>query len=261
MPQPINRIIPDPHCYLDNNALADKPDLAILVTQIFSTWARIEQRLSFLLVRVLGADAAPALAMFETLTAQHLQIGALLAAAEATLSADDFDVFQAAISVADSAQAPRNHLAHWAWGGCKQRPALLTLADPKMLHERDFRVAKRIHTAKSVQDVDPMEVAELNMFDPSGILAYSKADLERALRDLKEAYLVLNLVETYIDPRLDATIGHYYADFAVTRDELRDGALEKLNDLRLFGEALARRVASRKSTPQPPHGSNPKGSA
>jgi hypothetical protein len=64
MPQPINRIVPNPHCYLDNNILADKPDLAILVTRIFATWAGIEQRLNFILVRVLGADAAPALRWF-----------------------------------------------------------------------------------------------------------------------------------------------------------------------------------------------------
>jgi hypothetical protein len=246
---------------LDNNILEGKPDLAILVTQIFSTWARIEQRLSFLLVRVLGADAAPALAMFATLTAQHLQIGALLAAAEAALPPDDFDIFQAAISVADGAQAPRNHLAHWAWGGCKQRPELLTLANPKMLHQRDFRVARKIHTAKATDPVDPMEVAELNLFDASEILAYSKADLERALRDLKEAYQVLNLVEMYVDPRFEAALSHYYSDFEATRDELRDGALQQLNEKRLFREGLARRVAGRKSTPQSRHGSSPQDSA
>jgi hypothetical protein len=51
--------------------------MAILITKIFATWASIEQQLNFLLVRVLGANAAPALAMFETLTAQRLQLKAL----------------------------------------------------------------------------------------------------------------------------------------------------------------------------------------
>jgi hypothetical protein len=197
--------------------------------------------MNFLLVRVLGADSAPALAMFATLTAQHLQIGALLAAAEASVSPEDFDIFQAAISVADSAQTPRNHLAHWAWGGCKQRPALLTLANPKMLHDRDFRVAKKVHTAQADQPVDVWELAALNLFDESEILAYSKADLERALRDLKEAYEVLCLVEMYIDTRFERSLGHYYADVDLTREELRAGALGQLNEKRLFREALARR--------------------
>ena len=71
MPQPINRMVPDPHVYLDNSALSDKPEMAILVTQIFATWARIEQELSFLLVRVLGANSAPAIAMYSALPSQY----------------------------------------------------------------------------------------------------------------------------------------------------------------------------------------------
>jgi hypothetical protein len=106
MPQPINRVVPDAHVILDTNPLFDKPDYAILVTQIFSTWARIEHLLRIILLRILGADATPALAMFESLTAQHLQLTALEAAAKAALNTEDYEIFQAAISVADSAQTP-----------------------------------------------------------------------------------------------------------------------------------------------------------
>jgi Helix-turn-helix len=59
MPQPIDRIVPDPHVYLKTDILQDKPEFAILVAEIFSVWARIEQELSLLLIRVLGANAAP----------------------------------------------------------------------------------------------------------------------------------------------------------------------------------------------------------
>src|SRR4051812_31129463 len=121
MPQPINRIVPNAHVILRTTVLNDKPDFAILVAQIFATWARIEQQLSFLLVRVLGAQAAPAIAMYSTLTAQHLQLGALDAAAKAGLQEGDYQVFKAAVLVADMAQTPRNHLAHWTWAECKDR--------------------------------------------------------------------------------------------------------------------------------------------
>jgi hypothetical protein len=146
--------------------LENKPDLAILVCEIFAVWARIEHQLSFLLVRVLGANAAPALAMHATLTAQHLQLGALQAAASAALTTDDLEVFKACVSVAESVQTPRNHLAHWIWAGCRQ---LLVLADPKMLHNRDFRVAKLIQTAPTPVEADAMEVAAANRFDLSEI--------------------------------------------------------------------------------------------
>jgi hypothetical protein len=52
MSQPINRIVPDAHVILKTDALHDKPDYAILVTRIFSAWARVELELSILLVRI-----------------------------------------------------------------------------------------------------------------------------------------------------------------------------------------------------------------
>src|SRR5947208_3209825 len=103
MPHPFSRIVPDAHIYLDTDILTDKPDMALLVTKIFAVWASIEQDLSFLLVRVLGADAAPAIAMHATLTAQHLQNSALQAAARAALPKDKFEVFQAVMSITESA--------------------------------------------------------------------------------------------------------------------------------------------------------------
>ena len=259
MPHPINRIVPNPHVFLDNTILKDKPDYAILVCEIFATWARIEQELDFLLVRLLGPNAAPALAMYETLTAQHLQLGALNAAAKAILPTDELEVFQAATSVAEGAQTPRNHLAHWAWAGCKQRPDLLALADPDMLHQRDFNVAKKVHSNPA--ELSMLEVYTTNMFVDSKILAYSKSDLERALRDLKEAYMALYFLAMYIDPNYYVNLAHPYPEFRLTREETRSEALERLNGLRLFREALARIRAGRKSTPQSPRGSNPQGLA
>jgi hypothetical protein len=92
MPQPFDRVIPNPDDFVpDPTVLDDKPELAKLVASIFAHWAAIESYLGLLLVRILGADAAPAIAMFSTLTAQHLQMGALEAAAKAGLTPDECD--------------------------------------------------------------------------------------------------------------------------------------------------------------------------
>ncbi len=198
MPQRIDRIIPDPHVYLRSSILDDKPEFAVLVCKIFAVWARIEQRLAALMVRVLGAESAPALAMYSTLTAQHLQLGALDAAAKAKLPTDDYQIFKAALSVSDSAQVPRNHLAHWSWGGCKQLPDVLALADPKMISNRDYRLAKRAHTIETPESLDTMEIPNLIQFEKSQILAYRIGDLERAARDLEEAEEVIKAAVDYI---------------------------------------------------------------
>lgn len=244
MPQPISRIIPDPECYLDEEVLADKPDMAVLVTKIFATWASIEHQLSFLIVRVLGADAAPALAMFETLTAQHLQLRALEAAAKAKLSEEEFQIFLAAIATAESAQTPRNHIAHWSWCRCEQRPDLLVLANPKMLREQGFRILRAIAAKAGLQETMG---AALDM-DNSELLAYSKEDLERALRDLKEANTALMWAAAYLD--IDEIMHlNIVLQTKFERERTRDEVFLLLCSIRSFRAALGRISRARKKLP------------
>jgi hypothetical protein len=259
MPQPIDRIVPDPHVFLSPDVLADKPDLALLVCKIFAIWARIEQQLSVLLVRVLGADYEPALAIYSTLTAQHLQNRALDAAAKAILSVADYEIFCAAISVSESAQAPRNQLAHWSWGACKERPEFLVLADPKMLSARDIRLADRIHLPPPFEGrVSPHEVVDLIQFDKSRMLAYSKADLERAVRDLEQANTVIKNLVDYIDPAIAEGLYAHLPKWSRSREQIRVEALQVLNEQRLFREALNRSRTGEKRDPSPPHESSPR---
>jgi hypothetical protein len=260
MPQPINKIVPDAHVYLSYDVLQDKPELALLVCKIFAIWARIEQQLTVLLVRVLGADYEPAFAIYSTLTAQHLQNRALDAAAKATLSEDDYLIFSAAISVSESAQAPRNHLAHWSWGGCKQRPDLLVLADPKMISSRDIRIADRIHLPPPfTYGIGPLEIVNLIQFDNSRTLAYSKGDLGRAIRDLEEANTIIKTLVDYIDPAVTEQLYSHLPEFSQPRDQIRAEALQNLNEQRLFREALDRLRGGQRSNPPQPRGSNPQG--
>jgi hypothetical protein len=246
MPQPINRIVPNPHVYLDPNALKDKPDFAILVCQIFAVWATIEQELNFLFFVVLGADAAPAIAIYSELRTQALQGVALEAAAKAALSDHDYEIFKAAVSVANGVQTARNHLAHWAWAGCHERTDILALCDPKMIKERDFRVSKHLKSFDDLDKVDHTEYAILHLFDDSAILGYTKQDLERALRDIKEGARILSYLRYYLDPSPFAVIAKAYPNMAPEGD-IRASLLQTLKGHRLFREALDRTRASQKS--------------
>ena len=171
MPQPLNRVIPNGEFRPNESVLNDNPELAKLVASIFALWASIEHSLSLLLVSVLGADAEPAIAMFATLTAQHLQMGALEAAAKAALSPNDFEVFCAAISMIESVQTPRNHLAHWIWGTCEQLPDALLLAEPKAQKDRD-RDLKLAFERADGPDVN--EIINLSRYDPATVLVYRR---------------------------------------------------------------------------------------
>lgn len=259
MPQPINKIIPESETYITRGALDEMPEMARLVCRIFATWATIEQQLNFLFYLVLGTDSAPAIAIYAELRTQALQNVALEASAKAALTAEDFEIFKAAISVANSVQTPRNHLAHWTWGKCRERPDLLVLFDPQMLKNRDFTVQHNLHTAPDLNKIDLLAHTKLYYFDDAASLAYTQADLKRALRDLEQAQEILTNLRHYLRPRSLELLGLVAPDMAVPSEEIRPSLLAKLNDQRLFREALARIRASQKSTPKPPGGSNPQG--
>ncbi len=240
MPQPLNRVIPNgefnPIGIRPNESgiLDDKPELAKLVASIFGLWASIEQSLSLLLVSVLGADAEPVIAMFATLTAQRQQMGALEAAAKAALSPNEFDVFRAAISMTDSVQTPRNHLAHWIWGTCEQLPDALLLAEPKAQKDRE-RELKLAFERAGGPDVN--EIINLNRYDPATVLVHRRGDLERAKRDLEDAAFITALLTVYLDRKIRRDAKE--TDFEGQRVAgLREGMLRLFLDKRLFREAL-----------------------
>jgi hypothetical protein len=258
MPQPINKILPNARVILDTDVLDEKPDLAILVVKIFAVWASIERRLSVLLVHLLGADAVHAHAIFSILQTQALQTRALEAAAKSALSSDELDIFNAVLTVTNGVQKTRNRLAHWSWGKCVQRPDLLVLGDPEGLKERDTRMAA--HYQSLHPDATLLEIANANQFDLSRFYGYSKADLEREVRDLLEAEQIGFFFGNYLDPSFSVAHGKFFGD-PDAPDEIRALVLRQLNEKRLFREALAQIHANRKSIPQTPHGSNPQGPA
>lgn len=242
MPQPLNRVVPNAHAFLNANVLSDKPDLAILVAKIFATWAWIEHELSLLLIRILGADADAALAMFSVLTSQSLQMMALEKAAKAALPTDDHNIFLAALAVTNSAQAPRNHLAHWVWGGCEQLPDALVLANPKILKNQDTIRAKHFQSPPLFEAMTWEKMYELYEFDQSSMLVYRKQDLERAERDLSAASQTVFLLQAYLDPTFLAgalkTLHH--EDHQRIRDGTRARVLRELSEIPLFRASLDR---------------------
>jgi hypothetical protein len=260
MPQPLTRIVPRAEVLFNPNVLADKPDMAALVCNIFAIWAKIEFELSLLMVRVLGADAAPALAMYAKLNTQNLQMVALEAAAKAALSADEFEVFEAMVSITDSVQTPRNHLAHWIWGGCKERPDLLVLADPRILKEREARLASHFQ-ARDASKLSWNDFALVAQFDQGSVLAYSKADLERAAHDLNETDDALLVFEMFLHP--DLKQNPLKVMVTHSPEEIRAEALRKLNEKRLFREALLRlqRKGQQSSPPETPESPRPEDQA
>lgn len=234
MPQPLSRVRSGATAR-QRPAATDHlpPKYAALVAGIFSYSSLIEYRLTLLLVRILGADAEPALAMFSTLEAQHLQLRALEAAAKSALDETEYDIFKATIAVAKSVQAPRNQLAHWIWAHCPELPNALLLADPKSAKDRDREFTRALESGET----DVAKISALNTFDPSQVQVYREADLEQARQNLEEANQITFLTIVYLDGTFRGLIAPLpWSKKSPTRDQL----FQQLYRLRLFQEAWDR---------------------
>jgi hypothetical protein len=193
-------------------------------------------------------------AIFSILQTQALQTKAMEAAAKSALSSDDLAIFDAVLTVVNGVQKTRNRLAHWAWGKCLQRPDLLLLADPDGLKNWDTRTAAYFQSLKPGEATLWGGLTETPIFDISKFYGYSKADLEREVRDLLDAEQIAYFLQSYLDPAFAVAHAKLFNE-PENPEEIRALVLRQLNEKRLFAEALAQIRARRKSTP--PDGSNP----
>jgi hypothetical protein len=148
--------------------------------------------------------------------------------------------------IIDSVQTPRNHLAHWVWGRCQQRPDLLALVDPKMFKANEiyFRrfVAKGFEVPADLAEAEAQ--AKKEFLDLDHVLAYSKDDLQRAKRDLLEAREILLAFGVFLNPQYLKTLftnritGKFMDKLNVA--DIRAQFLTRLNEFRLFQEAIDR---------------------
>lgn len=182
-PKPLNQLTRKPVGYVTGpDGLHHRPELAKLVMDMIATWSIIEARLSNVLVKLLGAQARPAMAMFSALTSSQAQIAALKAAAITILPPPYRKTFEAAIIVLRRVAKKRHMLAHWIWAYSGTFQECLLLIDP----------SKQVQYQVSVEEGIAAGWNEL-IFEPQidGVWVYT-------LNDLIEIALEFNAVERVV---------------------------------------------------------------
>lgn len=247
MPQPLSQVRSNVKSITwSPEALNDKPELALIITSIIAMSSNVDHELGM----VLGIAA---LAIYGKLESQTLQRAALSAAAQAALSNEDYMIFQAVISTAESAQAERHRLAHWIWGICEDLPDALLLMDPKYWKEKRSKMEAMHRNSKHIPlAIDEATSQDIYIIDQSKVFVYRIGDLQRAKRDLVEVANILFFYHLYLSPPITA-------DEARQRAYPHDGigtsvgALRELSKIRLYREALDRlKGKAERNTPQVP---------
>lgn len=136
MPQPYSKVRTRGKVHLgksDQHPFDRHPILAVKAMRVIADWAKLENRVGYVLVTMLGTNPAPAAAMFGALTSNAAQTAAMRAVADLVLGEAEKELFEALMSLFSSAAKERNKIAHWIWGHADNLENELLLFDPVVL--------------------------------------------------------------------------------------------------------------------------------
>jgi hypothetical protein len=135
MPQPLSKIlaVPTSRITLGPKFTPNQAGLASLVAQAIATWSSIDHALGEAFVNMLGAKAAPAIAMYQALSSSVAQISTIRAVAAKSLTDKEHEIFIAFMKIYSSNAKQRNKFAHWIWIYCEQAENFIILTNPAHL--------------------------------------------------------------------------------------------------------------------------------
>src|SRR5690348_2578039 len=127
MPQPLRRALND--LVIGSEALARKPDLALLVMQQLAEWGRTEAHVELLVPSILHTDFGSIAAFLDAIKGPEARRAGTLACIRRGLKDSPFGIkaFDAIISLAESCRRQRSKFAHHVWGHSNDEPDVLLL--------------------------------------------------------------------------------------------------------------------------------------
>jgi hypothetical protein len=233
--QPLSSVRSNARLYAGASSAIHRPLLAQLVAHAVAIWADIEYELGGMLAAILGAAAAPSMAMFYALTSSTAQNAALGAAAESVLGrrSRELEMFEIVIRQATTAASHRNRFAHWAWAHCHELPDALLFIDPEALvaHDIAHMVAQAPHDGRHL--AGPL--------DRSRVYVYREKDLKELTDALSEASYCISQLKMIMNPQMRSGSG---------TAEWRDGIFQHLLSRPEIAEALSRLRERQKTNPR-----------
>ena len=194
-PQPLTTLRPgdQPVSFqLIDDAMEKRPKLAGLVMRVINIWSYTDHSLATLATNFLKADFETVTAMLQALTGVEARRAAISAAAQSTLSADDFNLFTAVMKVIRPSRKRRNDFAHFLWGILPDEPNMLLLLNPKYLaqYDAESRSWSRDFMAYPTR-AERSEIPPRPEIDLMNVFVYRKQDL---LEDVDHATTAHGLV-------------------------------------------------------------------
>lgn len=179
MPQPLSRVHPSPNVEIYPSAIANTR-FAAHAMRVIACWSHIEGDLGSLLARMLKADIATGVAMYQALTSSEAKRAALAAAAKEALPEWQQLLLQAVQKATKASRDQRNDFAHSAWGNAKEIPDAVLLLPTKIVVERNVSMRQRHEIDGANNVIRPIGL------DHSQVMVYKERDfVDASARALK----------------------------------------------------------------------------
>lgn len=192
--KPLAKSFPNARATMGVGYIEDRPKAAALVGRIITSWADIEIQVTRLLAEIMGANIPQVAAVFGSLRNSRLQSDALVAAAEAVLSAQDLLLFHAYIARKASLEKERNDLAHGCFGVSVSIPDHIV-----WVAQSDFLAFTAAHKANQ---------KTFDLRDRQFV--YELGTLERIAKEIAEFYDQLGFFTGYLTARHDGERGEAF---------------------------------------------------
>jgi hypothetical protein len=239
--QPLSRVVPGRvRTDWGDGILSRHPNLAAKIGECIAEWTETEILLGVFLALLLHASERPVMAMYISLENRAAQLRIIDAAISSSLPQHHSDALLALMKVfIKPAMKYRDKLAHWSWGYSPDVPDGLLLTDTKhKLGGVLNAIRRQRRTAAANQDVP---------FDPTEMFVVKKDDLERFIKRIDRARLLLR-----------KGMGSVWDN---NSQEERDELLQQLSSERPIQEAMTRLAEARRKNqevqqPSPQSGPN-----
>jgi len=104
--------------------MKERPDLAVFIARVAVGWSRVEERLGYIIVQLLRAEAHTGMKMYQALTSSAAQFGVLRAVARDRLDKDMQDKLEELLADYKKVAKQRNKIVHGHWDTSEQHPAI-----------------------------------------------------------------------------------------------------------------------------------------
>jgi hypothetical protein len=178
--------------YINQNCLADRPEIAAIIARCIATWSLVEVELSLILAALLDTRSEAAVAVFMSLRQANVQREAIKGAGSASLHGVDLELLQVALRLHGTTVDERNDLAHGIFG-------VISTETEKLIWCRAAKFAAWMTRANQTAwnlEFDPDPHAPLR----EELFIYTKADLEALFAEISFVFDVVSRVHMMLSP-------------------------------------------------------------